>query len=64
LLPGGGDDGYDQVPRLQRFRGAHPEWTIWLDREAGLWRASRSGRPQETRLELRWLLDALEGEDA
>ncbi len=51
----------DQVPRLERFRAAHPEWVIKLD---GFWEARRAGddtgRSAVSKYWLRDLLDQLE----
>lgn len=59
---GGVDAVADQVPRLEKFRRAHPEWRIWKDREADLWRALRlsdGGQDTLVRYELRDVLDEL-----
>lgn len=37
---GNGED-WDNVPRLNAFRAAHPEWSVGHDSSSDLWRAHR-----------------------
>jgi hypothetical protein len=59
---GDGDD-YDSVVRLNRFRAAHPEWSVGYDGSADLWRAHRDlecGSETHVRYRLVDLLNVLE----
>ena len=60
---GNGED-HDQVPRLNQFRAAHPEWSMGYDSSSDLWRAHRylenNGSEEHVRYLLRDLLDKLE----
>ena len=55
-------DEPDQVPRLERFRQAHPEVEIMtpLDTRSPFWKAYRDGQHLGTGIDLRRLLDQLE----
>jgi hypothetical protein len=52
----------DQVPRLEQFKGEHPEITIRtpLDSGSGAWSAARDGVVLTVQYDLRRLLDKLE----
>ena len=61
---GNGED-FDNVPRLNAFRAAHPEWSVGYDSSADLWRAHRElengGSEDHVRYLLKDLLNKLEG---
>ncbi len=60
-IAGGVDHPVDQVARQDAFEAAHPEWRIWCDDDRRRrWHAERDGERVDA-LDLRGLLDELEG---